>query len=744
MSRDRRPVSNSFSQGVLYAAIGGALTIPVAAAAQSAEGNVQQLGTISVQGTGPIDGYQAIEASSSKFTAPLLDTPRTVNVIPEEVIKDRGATALKDVLRTTPGITLGSGEGGTPSGDRPFIRGYEASTDIFIDGMRDYARGTHETFNLESVEVIKGPSSAYTGRGGTGGSINLVTKSPKQYNFFEGSAGYGTDNQYRLTADGNYAFTDTSAFRLNLMKMGGDMPGRDEVEIDRWGIAPSLSFGLGTPTRVTVSYSHIEYRDTPDWGIPFRNDANPDRRKPIKVDRDNFYGRSKVDYQKNIFDTATLDVEHDITDKLTFSNTTRYGKSLNEYLYTRATFDNCAAPSGRNQVSDITPSCFTEDAGLEFVRQNRARWREAESLINQTELFGDFTTGSLKHSFVAGFEFSKEDIYSRDTVDGQGGPAADYDSFWNPNPNRDYGGRNLAFGSKYKNGDIKTRSAYFFDTIELNEQWLLNGGIRYDRFQVRDAVDDESRSDTMWNYQAGIVYKPRPNGAIYLSYGTSSNPAGENFGQAGGADGPAGGAALHDLKPEKSRTWELGTKWDVMDDRLSLTAAIFETKKSDARSTDPVTGDVSLSGSNRVRGFELSAAGSITPKWDIWAGFTYLDPKVLNYRNGDNDYSGKQIKFVAKQSASLWTTYKVHPQWTVGGGATYVGNRYVDDANELYLPSHTVYDAMIRYDVNKSLSFQLNGNNLTDERIYDASHVGLFANVGSGRSFMLTATYRYE
>ena len=117
---------------------------------------------------------------------------------------------------------------------------------------------------------------------------------------------------------------------------------------------------------------------------------------------------------------------------------------------------------------------------------------------------------------------------------------------------------------------------------------------------------------------------------------------------------------------------------------------------------------------------------------------------MLNYRNGDNDYSGKQIKFVAKQSASLWTTYKVHPQWTVGGGATYVGKRYVDDANELYLPSHTVYDAMIRYDVNKSLSFQLNGNNLTDERIYDASHVGLFANVGSGRSFMLTATYRYE
>lgn len=742
MTRCRKPVSHSFSQGALYAAIGGALSMPVVASAQNTE--VHELDTISVQGSAPIDGYQAIKASSEKFTAPLLDTPRTINVIPEEVIKDRGATSLQDVLRTTPGITLGSGEGGTPTGDRPFIRGYEASTDIFIDGIRDYARGSHETFNLESVEVIKGPSSAYTGRGGTGGSINLVTKSPQLGNFFEGSAGYGTDNQYRLTADGNYAFTDTAAFRLNLMKMGGDMPGRDHVEIDRWGIAPSLSFGLGTPTRVTLSYSHIENKDTPDWGIPFRNDANPGRTQPIKVDRDNFYGRENVDYLKNVFDTATLNFEHDITDTLTFSNTTRYGKSLNEYLFTRASFDNCAAPGRRNRVSNITPSCYTEDSNLEFVRQNRSRYREAESLINQTEMFGEFATGSFKHSFLAGVEISKEDIYSRDAMDGFGGPDPDYDSFWNPNPSQNYGGRNLRFGSKYKNGDIKTRSAYFFDTMEINEQWSINGGLRYDKFQVRDAESDESRSDGIWNYQAGVVFKPAPNGAIYLSYGTSANPSGENFGQAGGADGPAGGAALHDLKPEKSRSWELGTKWDVFDDRLSLTAALFETKKTDARSTDPITGDVGLSGSNRVRGLELSASGAITPKWDIWAGYTYLDPKITNYQNGDDDYSGNQIKFIAKHSASLWTTYKILPKWTVGGGATYVGKRYVDDGNTLSLPSHTVYDAMVRYDMNKSLSLQLNANNLGDTRVYDASHVGLFANVGPGRSLMLTATYRYE
>jgi len=726
---------HAFSQGVLYAAIGSALALP--ATAQTAGQSIQQLPSVQVQGVMPIDGYQAHKISSEKFTAPLLDTPRTVNVIPEEVIKDRGASSLQDVLRSTPGVTLGSGEGGTPAGDRPFIRGYEASTDIFVDGIRDYARGSHETFNLESIEVIKGPSSAYTGRGGTGGSINLQTKQPRLSNFFEGSAGIGTDSQYRLTADGNVAFTDHAAFRLNLMKMGGDIPGRDENEYDRLGIAPSLAFGLGTPTRLVLSYAHIVNKDTPDWGIPFRNPANPDRVTPLEPDRDNYYGRAGVDYRKNQFDTATVDLEHDFNDRFTVRNVTRWSKSLNDYLYTRPSFDNCSgdAPSA---------SCVAEDGGLQFTRANRARWRQAESLVNQTELRGNFSTGSLKHSFFAGVEVSKEDIYSRNTLPGQGGPASDTDSFWSPDPNRSYGGRNLAFGPKFKNGDIKTSSVYIFDTVEITPQWLVNLGLRHDSFRVTDSANDDSRSDKMWNYQAGVVYKPAPNGSVYLSYGTSSNPAGENFGQAGGADGPAGGAQLHDLSPEKSRSWELGTKWDVLNERLSLTAAVFQTDKTDARSTDPVTGDVSLSGSNRVRGFEISATGAITPQWNIWAGYTYLDPKIKEYRSGGNVFDGNQIKFIAKNNATLWTTYKVHPAWTVGGGVTYVGKRYVDDANVLRLPSHTVYDAMVRYDVNKSLALQLNANNLSNERVYDASHVGLFANVGPGRSYMLTATYRYE
>lgn len=727
----------AFRKSMLASAVvGGAMAMNPALAQNATGAGVHDLSPVTVQGQAVSDYRTPDEASSPKLTAPLLDTPRTITVIPEELIKDRGATSLQDVLRTTPGITLGSGEGGTPTGDRPFIRGYEASTDIFVDGVRDYARGSHETFNLESVEIIKGPSSAYTGRGGTGGSINLETKTPKPYDFFEVSAGFGNAHQWRTTVDGNVAFNETSAFRLNMMKMGGDVPGRDGVTVDRWGIAPSLSFGLGTPTRVTLSYSHIENNDMPDLGIPFANKARPDRTTPPEVDRDNFYGRHNVDFRENVVDMATARIEHDIADNLTVRNTTRYGKALNHYLMTRPSFDNCTASSG--------PPCSTEGPGAQFARSDRARWRSSESLLNQTDLFGKFRTGSLKHSFAAGVEISQEDIYTKamsglpyDNFPGK----RELDSLYNPNPNGQYA-HNFTYGPKNKDGDIKTRSAYFLDTVELNDRWSVNLGLRYDNYHVDNMQD--ARSDNFLNYQLGLVYKPAPNGSVYVSFATSSNPSGENLGQAGGADGPAGGAAINDLKPERSRSWELGTKWDFLNDNLSFTSAIFETRKTDARSTDPLTGDVSLSGNNRVRGVEFGLTGSITNKWDVWAGYTYLDPKITKYRSGSNVFDGNQIKFIAKQSATLWTTYKVLPAVTVGGGISYVGSRYVDDANKYELPSHVRYDAMARYDIDKRFALQLNVNNISDTEVYDASHVGIFANVGAGRSYMLTATYRYD
>jgi len=736
----------AFSRTALATAvIGGAMAISPLAHAQSAEPPQQQNGVttlapIDVIGQAP---YQTNQASSPKFTAPLVDTPKTVTIIPEQLIQDRGAASLDDVLRTTPGITLGAGEGGTPTGDRPFVRGYEASTDIFIDGVRDYARGYHETFNLESVEIVKGPSSAYTGRGGTGGSINLATKRPRNDNFAEVKAGFGNAGQWRSAVDSNVVIGEKIGVRLNAMKMGGETPGRNDVKIDRLGFAPSITLGLGMPTRATLSYSLVRNRDTPDQGIPFVNNAHPERTTPPKVKRENFYGRSGVDYRDASAKQSTLLLEHDFANGLQVRNVTRHSDTLNHYLFTRPSFDNCAAGNNSN-------ACDPSHPDAEFVRANRARWRSSKSLVNQTDLSGAFNTGFIHHTFSAGAELGKEEIWSRNVANAALNAAAPVgnDSLHNPN-SRGHTRTAIPFGPKVKSGEIETASLFLFDTMQFNERWSANLGLRYDDYDVtaytNTGARGNRRSDGLFNYQLGLVFKPAPYGSIYLSYGTSSNPSGENLGQAGGADGAAGAGGVNSaLAPEKSRSIELGTKWNVLDEKLSLTAAVFETRKTDARSQDPVSGDVELQGENRVRGVELGAAGSITPKWDIWTGITWMDPKVVKYRSNGTNFDGNRMKFIPKQSASLWSTYKVLPEMTVGGGVTWMGMRYANDANTLKLPSYVRYDAMARYDVNKYFSLQFNANNLTNARLYDSSHVGLFYHVGQGRSYMMTATYRYH
>lgn len=270
-----------------------------------------QLAPIKVRGESN-NAYDVKQSASQKFTAPLVDTPKSVQVIPQEVIRDQAASSLTDVLRNTPGITFGAGEGGNPLGDRPFIRGYDAQGSTFVDGMRDIGATSREVFNLEQVEVIKGSDGAYGGRGGAGGSINLISKTAKLDNFSNASLGIGTDNYYRGTVDGNWMLSDTSAFRLNGMYHKADVAGRDVVDNKRWGIAPTLSFGLGTPTRVTLGYYHLDTDDIPDGGIPYEYPRG-NLSGPVDVDRDNFYGLTS-DYRKTTSDMVTLGVEHDFND----------------------------------------------------------------------------------------------------------------------------------------------------------------------------------------------------------------------------------------------------------------------------------------------------------------------------------------------------------------------------------------------------------------------------------------------
>lgn len=696
------------------AVLGGAIAMGTAHAQGPAAESA--LGTVTV--TGQQAPYQAPERSgNSKFTAPLLDTPKSVTVITEELMKDRGTHTLQEVLRTVPGVTLGAGEGGTPMGDRPFIRGYEASTDIMVDGVRDLGKIQHEMFNIESVEIVKGPGSAYSGRGSTGGAINLQSKKPKAETAFTGSLGVGTDSYLRTTVDGNWRLNDDVALRLNGMTQNAGVAGRDTDDAQRWGFAPSVTFGMQGPTKATLSYYLLRANDMPDQGVPF----DPRTGLPAHVNRDQFFGIKARDFRTNNADLATLDVSHRFDNGFELRNLLRYGKSVNRYIVSR-------------------PS-MTATGGLQVA--GRAADNRNETLANQLSLSGQAMLGTVKNDFSVGLEYARDEIKSAATP-GLGSTINSTLTGWNPN--RPYSGSNWSnFSGNYDTLKNRThnRSVYAFNTAHLAPQWQLNTGLRYDSYHVTDGT--LSNDSSFWNYQLGLVYKPAANGSIYVSYGTSSNPSGETVGQSGGADGVASGglsSGRDKLDPEKNRSVEIGTKWNVLNDKLQLTAALFQTEKTNQRAIDPVTGDVALIGNNRTRGIELGVAGAITPRWSVFGGYTHLDPKMKNAGDAAEE-NGNALKYIARNSFNLWTSYKITPAFTLGGGANYVSSRMANDANSFKLPSYWRHDLMASYQVNRHLDLRLNILNVGNKTIYESTHVGAFANVAPGRAATLTATFHY-
>jgi len=698
-------------------------------AAQQAQ-EIEALPEVSVVESAIQDtGYKVEKASSSKFTAPLIDTPKSVTVINETVLKDTGSTSFQDALRTAPGITFGAGEGGASAfSDRPFIRGFDAQSSIFVDGLRDLGGHQRETFAVEQIEVLKGPSGAYEGRGSAGGSINVVSKKAQAGDFTSGSISLGTDSYRRATIDGNYQLGDNAAIRLVGMVHDADVPGRDSVDVKRWGFAPSLTLGLDGPTSATISWYHYETDDMPDRGHPYRDNSGATKSKPLRLDRDNFYGLKHRDYQEVDVDIGTIELKHAFNDDVELKNTVRYGETKNEYVTTRT------LPNDAQKAADIAP------------RNGQARKMKTTSVANLTDLSIAFDTGGIKHNVNTGIEISREesDLYGATFLSGQNGPNT---SLSNPDPNDPWTGA-VTFSSRPTNTTKSvSKSIYVFDSMELNGKWILNAGVRYDKFDVENF--DTKADHGFFNYQAGVVYKLQPNASIYASYATSSTPVGLGNGDGNHENGNVLAVGLEDLEPERTKSFEVGTKWDVLED-LSLTAAVFHTVKTDARVL-MATGSYDNAGEFVVNGFELGAAGKITPKWDIFAGYSYLDTEQKKAGSAQGSHrdlggalnEGNEMPGIAKNSLSIWTTYQLLPKLKVGGGAFYMDKVYADPGNMLYVPSYTRWDAMAAYEIDPRMTLQLNIQNLTDERYYNQTYTRHFATVAPGRLSFLTLDMKF-
>ncbi|MNZ63965.1 putative TonB-dependent receptor BfrD precursor [compost metagenome] len=477
-------------------------------------------------------------------------------------------------------------------------------------------------------------------------------------------------------------------------------------------------------------------------------------RKPVSVDRDNFYGLSGRDYRESTTDAGTFKLEHDLNDSLTLSNTTRVVRTTLDYIVTTPN-DSRTGNLSQGLVS----------------RSPKSRNSTAEGWVNQTDLKANFNTGSIEHSLITGVEVSREGVHNRNyfITPGTAGntctPAhvasGDCTSLSNPSYKDGWTGT-VADSNAFTDTDTDTLAAYVFDTLKFNEQWSLNMGLRYDDYEtsasgltvargsntVNGETDLQSKTH-FWNYQLGLVFNPLPNGSIYAAWSTSSNPPGETAGE--GADGLS--AANEELTPERNKNYEIGTKWDFFDERLGLTAAIFRTEKSNARVLE-ADGTTSNVGETRVDGFELGVSGQIMPKWNAFASYTYLDGELVdggapnlgtsaspNYVAGA--YDGNDIPSTAENSFSLWTTYDVAQNLTVGGGANYVDSRVGNAANTIEVPSYWRYDAMAKYKVSKNLDLQLNVQNLTDKRYFDQVYSNHMAHVAPGRTALLSTNFHF-
>ncbi|MEN5101679.1 MAG: catecholate siderophore receptor Fiu [Stenotrophomonas sp.] len=766
---------SSFPRTVAGRATAGLVTglslavLPVIAHAQSSGNTPQTLDQIDVRG---VRGFKADKVASPKFTQSLQDTPQTIQVITSDLFNQQGATTLTDALRNSPGVgTFYVGENGnTNTGDSIFMRGFDTSSSIFVDGVRDLGSISRDVFNTEQVEVAKGPAGTDNGRSAPTGAINMVSKQANLHNAVSGTVSAGTDSQQRGTADWNQALGATSALRVNAMWQDSDQPGRDHVNNRRWGIAPSLAFGLGTSTRYFLNLLYVDQDNVPDGGVPtlglpgWTPQPSLEQLAGQPVDPENFYG-TRADHDDVTAKMATFRIEHDINDAVRVTNTARWGRTDQDYLLTAfmgtGTRGANGAPTGNIRFTNpADPATYTIARSLPTFKD-----QQNTILTDQLNLRADITTGAIVHNLSAGLEFTREELKSF-------GQAATGGTTWSPAnlyaPDWNATGLTWAHNGADSHGKTTTSSIYLFDTLNLGESLLVTAGLRADHYSteyqsasvcggrgpacganpVGTVIANPSleHSDTLLNWKLGAVYKVDDIVSLYANYALSQQPpGGSNFqlsASTSSADNPS-------LEPQKARTIEVGTKWAFLDDALAFNVALFKTEVSNEINTQVLddAGNPTQTGKKSVQGIEVSTVGRITDNWSVSAGYSHLDTEVEEGANVAADGT-RNLTYTPGDTFTSWTSYAFPSGLTIGGGVRYAGqmHRGTDGAvgTPAFTKSYTVYDAVASYAINEHLVLRLNAYNLFDKQYVAAiNKSGYRYTPGAPRTVLFSADFRF-
>jgi catecholate siderophore receptor len=669
----------------------------------------------------PAAPYRVTRSADPRLTEDLQDTPKSITVLSTAVLEDQGVSSFRDVFRSQPGITLGTGEGGNAFGDRVFIRGYDARNDVYVDGVRDPGVGSRETFAVQQIEILRGPSSAFGGRGTTGGAVSLVSKQPGEGDWGDVEVTEGSDDLHRVTLDANRQLGEHVFVRVNAMSHTADIAGRDYVYNERWGAALAAAYQPNSQLRLGFDYFHLSTQYLPDWGYPYDVANN----RPFQVRRENFYGVLSRDVGNTFSDVYSGTLDYVLSESARVHTILRYGQSKNNYT--------ASAPE-------------QPDAEAGTVRANAKR-RDAvtDYWVNQSELTLNFATGPISHDVVAGYELSREQTLNRQRAftecaelpctGAASNPTLD---LWRPDNTIAWGSATDVTGRPIIT--VETKAAFVLDTLKFSPHWQSFLGLRFDSYSAETSgLSPERTSDSSYlNWHAGLVYKPVETATLYLSTASSSNPPCEQLDafalDYGGCD-----TRVTELDPIRNTSWELGAKLLAFG-HLNATAALFETARKDV----PISlgrGDAPLGVQDqRVVGVEFGLAGDVTEFWSLFAGVSLLDTDITH--SSVPEQEGQAFPNVSEQSFTLTSRFELSERAHIGATALYASEKFGGTvaAGTTRVPGYWRFDLFGGYDLADNVELSFNVLNLTDELYYDALYRSAtpFVYVAPGRSAQLT------
>lgn len=697
-----------------------ALTFCFGSAAAIADTTLQQ---VNVQGNleradGPVTGYRATRSATfTKTDTPLKEVPASITVVPAELIQDQAMQSIADVLRYVPGATAHQGEGNR---DQVVLRGNSTTADFYVDGVRDDAQIFRDLYNLERVEVLKGPGGMIFGRGGAGGVLNRVTKKPVFGHVGEASVTLGGYGQLRGTVDLGERINDSAAFRITAMKeRGGSF--RQGFDLDRQAINPTLGLVLGPRTTLTLSYEHLKDTRTADRGIPSQDG------KPYGTNPGTFFGNASQSQARSTVDGISAVLEHEFANGMQLKNSFRVARYDKFY-------QNVYPGSAVNAAGNLTLSAY-----------NNANLRT--NVFNQTDLTTKFTAGGFEHTLLAGLELGHQNSTNKRMTGFFGAATGITVAASSP----------FAVATSFRpNGtdadnNVKSDIAalYVQDQIALTKELKLLAGLRYDHFVTR--FDDQrgtapqvdlQRTDNAASPRLGLIWSPNASSTYYASYSYAFLPSGEQLSLA---------TTTADLAPEKAKNYELGARWDLLP-KLSLSSAVFRLDKEDVRVADPANpGFFVKSGVQRTQGVELGLQGEVNKDWSVYAGYAYLDGRVQKPFNSGTTATvasiipaGNKIGLVPNHMLSLWNRVQLNAGWAVGAGVVYQSESYTSFNNTVKLPSFARADGALYYNfADGKTKLALNVENLFDKKYYPTVDGDNNISTGAPRNARLTLSTKF-